>query len=241
MPAHDPLLTRDLLAALPKTDLHVHLDGSLRLPTLIELAQAQTAWRCPSYDRGGPARAGVQGRLREPAGVPAAASSTPSPCCRAESLERVAYELALGQPRRGRALHRGALRAAAARPRRLRRAARCCAAVAGGLRRAQARVSTQPRGRASGREPPFEYGIIVCAHALLQPAHSASTTATTRWRCRRAAAARSSRWPRWSWRAPRWRCATRRPAGRRLRPRRRGGGLPGRRPQRPTSTRTSTS
>ena len=27
------------VAELPKTDLHVHLDGSLRLPTLIELAR----------------------------------------------------------------------------------------------------------------------------------------------------------------------------------------------------------
>ena len=29
----------ELIRRLPKTDLHVHLDGSLRLPTLIELAR----------------------------------------------------------------------------------------------------------------------------------------------------------------------------------------------------------
>jgi adenosine deaminase len=34
---------------LPKTDLHVHLDGSLRLATLIELAQAQRV-ELPSFD-----------------------------------------------------------------------------------------------------------------------------------------------------------------------------------------------
>jgi len=34
-------LSTEFLRALPKTDLHVHLDGSLRLPTLIELAKAQ--------------------------------------------------------------------------------------------------------------------------------------------------------------------------------------------------------
>jgi len=33
-------ITRDLLFELPKTDLHVHLDGSLRVKTAIELAQA---------------------------------------------------------------------------------------------------------------------------------------------------------------------------------------------------------
>ncbi len=30
---------RELLARLPKSDLHVHLDGSMRLDTLIELAK----------------------------------------------------------------------------------------------------------------------------------------------------------------------------------------------------------
>jgi len=33
-------ITRDLLFELPKTDLHVHLDGSLRVKTAMELAQA---------------------------------------------------------------------------------------------------------------------------------------------------------------------------------------------------------
>ena len=33
--------TLDFLKRLPKTDLHVHLDGSLRLETIIELAAAQ--------------------------------------------------------------------------------------------------------------------------------------------------------------------------------------------------------
>mgnify|MGYP001023984567 FL=1 len=33
-------ITREFLAKIPKTDLHLHLDGSLRLSTLIELAKA---------------------------------------------------------------------------------------------------------------------------------------------------------------------------------------------------------
>ena len=33
-------ITREFLAKIPKTDLHLHLDGSLRLATLIELARA---------------------------------------------------------------------------------------------------------------------------------------------------------------------------------------------------------
>ena len=41
-------MTRDTIRRLPKTDLHVHLDGSLRLPTLIELAR-ERAIELPSY------------------------------------------------------------------------------------------------------------------------------------------------------------------------------------------------
>ncbi len=33
--------SRELIESLPKTDLHVHLDGSMRLETLIELAREQ--------------------------------------------------------------------------------------------------------------------------------------------------------------------------------------------------------
>ena len=32
-------LTREFIAKIPKTDLHLHLDGSLRLSTLIDLAR----------------------------------------------------------------------------------------------------------------------------------------------------------------------------------------------------------
>ena len=48
----DPAISREFVAALPKTDLHVHLDGSLRIPTLIELARASGV-ELPSYTEGG--------------------------------------------------------------------------------------------------------------------------------------------------------------------------------------------
>src|SRR5688500_1360477 len=35
---HQPKVTYELLKSLPKTDLHCHLDGSLRLSTILELA-----------------------------------------------------------------------------------------------------------------------------------------------------------------------------------------------------------
>jgi len=47
-----PRPSDDLLLALPKTDLHVHLDGSLRLGSLIEMAQ-QRGVSLPSYTEEG--------------------------------------------------------------------------------------------------------------------------------------------------------------------------------------------
>ena len=59
----------EFLQALPKTDLHVHLDGSLRLETLIELARERDV-KLPSYTSDGLARVGVQGALPRPTGLP---------------------------------------------------------------------------------------------------------------------------------------------------------------------------
>ncbi|HTL38941.1 MAG TPA: adenosine deaminase, partial [Kofleriaceae bacterium] len=40
----------ELIQALPKTDLHCHLDGSLRLDTVIDLAKKQQV-KLPTFDR----------------------------------------------------------------------------------------------------------------------------------------------------------------------------------------------
>src|SRR5215813_10949706 len=44
-------LSHDLLHRLPKTDLHCHLDGSVRLDTVIDLARQQGV-ALPTFDRG---------------------------------------------------------------------------------------------------------------------------------------------------------------------------------------------
>ncbi len=46
------LLPEELFSKLPKTDLHVHLDGSMRLSTLLELAQEQNV-ELPAKDEAG--------------------------------------------------------------------------------------------------------------------------------------------------------------------------------------------
>ena len=40
----------ELLEKLPKTDLHCHLDGSLRLDTILDLARRQNV-KLPTFDR----------------------------------------------------------------------------------------------------------------------------------------------------------------------------------------------
>jgi len=87
-------LTLELLQKLPKTDLHVHLDGSLRLDTILDLARSQNV-QLPTFDRdelfrmiyAGEVCASLDDYLK-------AFDITLSVMQTEESLERSAYELA---------------------------------------------------------------------------------------------------------------------------------------------------
>jgi adenosine deaminase len=98
--AAQPLVTsvevsRDLLKALPKTDLHCHLDGSLRLKTILELAEQQKI-KLPADHEEGLARAIHQGELcRNLEDYLGAFDITLSVLQTEEALYRAAYELAL--------------------------------------------------------------------------------------------------------------------------------------------------
>ena len=87
-------ITREFLAKIPKTDLHLHLDGSLRLATLIELARAAKV-PLPSETESGLQELVFKEKYRDLPdylqgfGLTCAVLQTP------ENLERVAYELAV--------------------------------------------------------------------------------------------------------------------------------------------------
>ncbi|HBL16104.1 MAG: adenosine deaminase [Elusimicrobia bacterium GWA2_69_24] len=153
-------ITAAFLKKVPKTDLHLHLDGSLRLSTLIELAR-QEGVKLPSYDEAGMRELVFKDRYAnlpeylKGFGFTCAVMQTP------ENIERVARELvedniAEGvryiEVRFGPQLHtaKGMTPADAIR------------AVIRGLE-AGAKAHNGTEVVRSGKDLPFHSGVIVCA------------------------------------------------------------------------------
>ena len=151
---------RELIRLLPKTDLHVHLDGSLRLSTLIELARAYQV-RLPAYSEDGLRSLVFKDSYSSLAEYLEGFQYTVAVMQQELGLEQVAYELAQDNQAEGvrylevrfaPQLHMHAHLDAITVLR----------AVDRGLQRATAEFNRRPEVR-SGLEPDFKYGIIVCA------------------------------------------------------------------------------
>ena len=153
-------ITKEFIRKIPKTDLHLHLDGSLRLPTLIELARRARV-KLPAQSEDGLLRLVFKKNYRNLAeylrgfGLTCAVLQTP------ENLERVACELAEDclaegvryiEIRFAPQLHcHDKLDIADA-----------VAAVCRGLERGQ-RAHNRSRAVKAGDDLPFHFGIILCA------------------------------------------------------------------------------
>ncbi len=156
-PPFQPAQLDALLAALPKTDLHVHLDGSLRLASLVELARERGV-KLPSTTPEGLCETVFKRQYADLPDYLAGFAWTCAVMQDAEALQRVAYEFALDnwaenvryvEVRFAPQLHqhegldgRAVLRA-----------------VNAGLARAEAEINAAR----DPAVPPFRYGIIVCA------------------------------------------------------------------------------
>jgi len=159
----------DLVRRLPKTDLHVHLDGSLRLGSVIELARARKV-ALPSETPEGMESLVFRPRYASLAEYLEGFRYTVAVLQDEEALERAAFELAEDcqadgvryvEVRFAPQLHvRPGLEVPAV-----------VRAVDRGLRRAAAAFNARPEVKA-GQEPPFAAGILLCAMRFFTPEFS---------------------------------------------------------------------
>jgi adenosine deaminase len=163
------VLAPELVAQLPKSDLHLHLDGSLRLDTLIELAKSHRV-ALPSASPDGLLELVFKRAYKNLPEYLKGFEFTVACLQDAESLERVAYELAWDcrrenvfyiEVRFAPQLHvRGGFR--------VRDVLR---AVCKGLERAKREINQAPEVK-RGEVPAFECGVIVCALRFFLPVFS---------------------------------------------------------------------
>ncbi len=154
------MITHDLIRKLPKSDLHLHLDGSLRVETLIDLARTRGVVLPSNTPEG----------LNELVFKPSYANLgeylhgfayTCSVLQDAEALERTSYELAMDNIEEGVRYIEVRL-APQLHVNENMTTEQVLQAVNAGLERAK-REHRQSEAVALRGEPPFEYGIIVCA------------------------------------------------------------------------------
>jgi adenosine deaminase len=160
----------DLIRRLPKTDLHVHLDGSLRLRTVIELARERKI-PLPSETEEGLKELVFRPRYRDLGEYLEGFRYTVAVLNDPEALERAAFELCEDawnegvcylEPRFAPQLH--------VRPGF--EMADVVRAVDRGLRRAAAQFNASEAVTAQGA-PPFAAGMILCALRFFDRAFSA--------------------------------------------------------------------
>ena len=160
---HPPInaeITEEFIRSLPKTDLHVHLDGSIRLESLIELAKDYSV-DLPSYSVDGLRELVFKDRYESLGDYLKGFGYIVSVMQSEVALERVAYEFALDNFSEG-VRYFEVRFAPQLHVHQHMNTVMVIKAVNRGLLRAKTEFNRNPT-IASGHEPPFEYGIIVCA------------------------------------------------------------------------------
>lgn len=85
-------ITEDFVRSIPKTELHVHLDGSLRIPTLIELAKRNKI-KLPSMTESGLRATVFKDKYKDLPDYLKGFGCTCAVMQNADSLEQIGYEL----------------------------------------------------------------------------------------------------------------------------------------------------
>ncbi|MBR4355831.1 MAG: adenosine deaminase family protein [Elusimicrobiaceae bacterium] len=148
------------LRRIPKADLHVHLDGSLRLSTLIELAKQQGV-KLPDYTEKGLRKRVFKDKYASLVEYLKGFEYTDAVMQDSASLERIAYEL--GQDAIAEGVRYMEVRfAPQLHANDTLSAADAVRAVVRGLERAQREHNTSAPVK-SGKELEFYFGVIACA------------------------------------------------------------------------------
>lgn len=154
-------ISREFIERIPKTDLHLHLDGSLRINTLIELAKQENV-KLPSYTEEGLKELVFKEKYKDLPDYLQGFGLTCAVLKNAENLERVAYELAVDNIKE----NVNYIEARYAPQQHVVNnkftAEESVRAVNKGLKRAQDEHNNSEAVK-SGKELPFHYGIINCA------------------------------------------------------------------------------
>lgn len=154
------MITSQKLRRIPKTDLHVHMGGSIRLETLIDLAE-KSRIELPSYTVSGLRKNTFKKSYRNLEEYLEVFRYCGSVMQKYENLDRISYELAVDNQREG--VRYIEVRFA---PQRYAGGEMLLPdvfeAVSRGLNRAKDEFN-RSKAIVSGEEPPFEYGIIACA------------------------------------------------------------------------------
>jgi adenosine deaminase len=161
--------SEQLLRRLPKTDLHVHLDGSLRIETLIDLARERGV-ELPSNTPEGLRELVFKSQYRDLTEYLHGFAYTCAVLTDAEALERAAFEL--GQDCLEEGVRYVEVRFA---PQLHVRPGFDVAAVIEAVDRGLSRVRREHAASEAVRmrgEPAFNYGIITCALRLFRPGFS---------------------------------------------------------------------
>ena len=161
------MITEDLIRKLPKSDLHLHLDGSLRVETLIDLARTRGVV-LPSDTPEGLNELVFKPNYANLGEYLHGFAYTCSVLQDAEALERSAYELAWDNIDEGVRYIEVRLAPQLHVNERM-NSEQVLEAVNAGLERAK-REHRRSEAVAQRGEPPFEYGIIVCAMRMFTPA-----------------------------------------------------------------------
>lgn len=156
------IYTDEFIKEMPKSDLHLHLDGSLRLDSLLEMAKV-TKTQLPSNTLAGMKELVFKDKYKDLGEYLECFQYTCSVLRDLENLERSAYELAIDNQEEGvnyievrfapqlltdpsRGIHQDEV----------------LEAVNNGLNRAKQQYNQQSAVQ-QGLKPRFEYGIIACA------------------------------------------------------------------------------